>query len=568
MTARDRAGRFSCHEKTALVGERKPTLAFLRVSSMIAPAVLGIAFLFFVVVAYFSAQTWKVGQVVAVVALFLFTMVFLVLAAATLRTHGRWRQAYEQEAEALAAARERHQQLRFGDPAEDEDSESLRGLASLAERQLLDRGRVWRNVRVASLNPDAIVLNMVGWTNDNCLRVGEEELGPDEVPAPIPDEGLENPPDGVPPEAAPGEAAGPATPVAAGPSHRIAPEAIVYAFKEYPIATLSPVEKQLFFANVTGGDENFADQDRRGLCRVPLVYMGKFRVVQANEQAVSLAAMIPLEESQMQLLDPRTPGTWALYEQLPRDDHETFAALTPEKLQAVFSPQRMEQLIGIRLARPRYEQMVQQYLRDLREALPDDPPQRTWLEVRFTRPHVVPVDLDVEGPLPAADRPFTPDGRAQTPALVQKGPSVFARQGDEPGEDAADTALLDFASGDQLIRAGTAELVRRVFVRPLHDYQGFFNSSHADRLRVGDQISVAQRDKNALDAAAAEVNELREKYRAERERLSQDLAGYRREIQVLQGYLQALNRRYDRIRSEVNRRYLSAVSQPSPISAN
>ncbi len=504
---------------------------------MIGMAVLGLMLVFFFVVAYFAARTWHVGHVVALGALFVFTLVFFILASATLKTHERWRKAYERDKQALAQAIQTQTRLQFGDAANAEDEDSLRGVTELAKNQQLNRGRVWRNL-VLTPDPNAITLNTSGWTNDNCLKVGQEAEDVEAIPEPLPDEGVaaEN-------EGGPAVAGG-------GPTHGITENTFVYAFKEYPISTLTPAEKAYYFGKLETGEVNFADQDTRGLCRVPLAYMGKFRVAGVTEQSVSLAWTTPPDDGQRQLLGDR--GTWVLYEQLPRDSHGLFQGLNPQELQALFPANRMQQM-GLNLPPPAYDEMIRRYVRDYQQAQPTDPPERKWVEVKFNKPYKVAVDLEVEGETPPADRPFAAGGRAQVPQLMQKSPTEFA-----PG----DTAVLDYLTASQLIGDEFAERVREIYVRDLRDYQLLFDEAHADMLKLMDGIKVAQGDLNGLQKATEQLNAQGEKYRQEGVLLRQDLAGYQQELEQLSAYRDTLKSRFDYLRSEINRLYMSQATPP------
>ena len=113
---------------------------------MIGLIVLGLAFLFFLVVAYFAAQTWHVGHVVAMAFLFLFTLTTLYLTATLFRTNKEFHPKYTATTEKLKTAEKRSKELEYGSGSELIPTGTVSGERTLAKVESLARGRVWRNV--------------------------------------------------------------------------------------------------------------------------------------------------------------------------------------------------------------------------------------------------------------------------------------------------------------------------------------------------------------------------------------------------------------------------------------
>ena len=107
---------------------------------MVGLAVLGLAFVFFVVVAFFAAKTWHVGHVVALVFLFLGTLLFLFLTATLFRTHQKFHPAYQQSIAELQRLEETNRRLKYGEGGAEPDADSVTGLQGGARIDVLDTG--------------------------------------------------------------------------------------------------------------------------------------------------------------------------------------------------------------------------------------------------------------------------------------------------------------------------------------------------------------------------------------------------------------------------------------------
>lgn len=496
---------------------------------MVGLAVLGLAFVFFVVVAFFAAKTWHVGHVVALVFLFLGTLLFLFLTATLFRTHQKFRPAYQQSVAELTRLEESNRRLQYGAGGAEADADSVAGLQSLVRVEQFDRGRIWRNLR--RVPGDGILLSTAFWRNDGCLLVGKEPEA-DEMIEPVPDEDLAVDGD----EAAPADAAAAEPAVAAGPAgpvnaHGIQENQFLYAFKEYPIARfLTSAEKEFYFDSLEG-DTNYADQDTRGACRVPMAYLGQFRVAQSAEQTITLVPEGPLDPAQIQRMnDPRDPGSWVLYEHLPLD-RNAFTEVPGEKLAGLLPLQRLNQM-GIQLSQRTYDALLNDLLRDGQEVDErNTPPDRVEVEVEFLRPHTIVVDFEVEGDLPETDQPFTPDGRAQVKLLMQGEPSKFA---------VGQVARFDLVTAQGLINQGLAKRVKAVYRRQLRDFEFTLQDASTRIAVLRDETELARKDRDMLQAAIARLQDQIVQRREEIELLNSDLGGFDFEQQQLRKFASEL----------------------------
>ncbi len=344
-----------------------------------------------------------------------------------------------------------------------------------------------------------------------------------------------------------------AEPAVVGNPHGITENHFVHAFKEFPIAQfLTPAEKEYYFGKLEG-EENFADRDRRGDCRVPLAYLGRYRVVATTDQTVSLISDGPLDLAQRKMIGDQ--ATWVLYEQLPLDSHEMFAEVPLEQLRGLIPLDRFNQL-GVNILPAQYQAMLEDYLRDGKPADErSDRPEDMALTVEFVREHEVVVDLQVDGELPPADQPYDTLGRAQVRHLMQ-----FDAEGNSmpttkfsPGQ----IATFDYETGMGLVQQGVAKRVEVAvtYVRPLRQYEYDFDSFHSRRAKLHDQIAVAQRDLNALTKSTNTLHEQIVDYEAEEKLLAADLDGFTLEQRQLRQYMDQLQRRDGALKREINRLY-------------
>ncbi len=251
---------------------------------MMGLAILGVIALVYIVLAYMSARQWPVGQVVIVCFLFIGSLAFLVLVAATLKTQGKWRSQYEQAVKDIETQEQLKLKLRQGTAGGEPGEIQLRGEVN---RVLLERGRVWRNMKIASVGNGQILLDPSGWSDAGCGPAGSddsaaaEEAAPEEAPA---EEAAAEAPaedgaaagDAAAEEGAAGDAAAeapaegaaaPAAPPApAGPAngHGIELNAVVYAFKQAPLGSLPAPMRRVAMMAPKAADLSAGDASESG----------------------------------------------------------------------------------------------------------------------------------------------------------------------------------------------------------------------------------------------------------------------------------------------------------------
>ncbi|MCP4193585.1 MAG: hypothetical protein GY768_23475 [Planctomycetaceae bacterium] len=492
-------------------------------------AILGVLVLAFIALTVFSAKTWQIWHVVLMFALFIATFCFMAFAAATLKTQERWRTQYVRSTTDLKKAEDEQLLLTKGfllteDSISEADDPSLPQIQSDLRRLLVDRGRVWRNLAVASIGQGSITLDASNWGDEACYqqRAGGDEYDDfdDEPVEPIPAEG----------EAA---AAGTSKPLG------LQQNSIVFAFKEAPIAQLpSPLQQLLY------GDNPLAENDKQGFCKVPAFYLGEFKVTndpQADPNTVKLEPNLPLDKSQIEQL--QEGSSWVLYEVLPIDSHEATQDLTSEELQLWLPPMTEDQ--------DRYLAVIDQYVRDQKQANDMDPPERKWMKVRFTESKSD-IDVDVSEPTSMPDAPFDPSGRANADDLRQ-----FKTVGFEKGDE----VVVDFLTGQEFINQGIAELVEPIYVRQLRDYERFFRANLNQMDATRREIDVTDSDLAKLNEALADLRSQIQFSTNQRQLLTADRDGFKMEVAIIQQYQQALEQQWKALLSDLSRLYRANKQQ-------
>ena len=279
---------------------------------------------------FLGARTWHWGYVLLVEAIFLATVGFFLLAAETLRINGVLRSQVNKQEKELDNVTAQNQGLENGtedskvlaalsntDPPTKmpEDATAIRSIEQLDHELLIatrDRGRVWRNVIPAGVDPKT-----------GALRV--TFAAPPRPVAPNPD----SPDAGAAPAAAPVAVDG------------IKPDTVVFLFEDGPPQPLA------------------AD----GTPRSPQ-FLGEFTVGKpAPQQTAQQASLFPVHQMQPNDFETRrlaaSRGPWIMYETMPSDRYELYADLKEDQL---------KQLIP--------KQSLNEYLRNNTPATADDDPWR------------------------------------------------------------------------------------------------------------------------------------------------------------------------------------------------
>jgi hypothetical protein len=250
---------------------------------------LALAILASFVIAYVSARTWPIYQVVVVVMLFLATVAFFYLGARTLATHRSWRDLVQRQQQEIEQVHAQTIPLTGGTDAQ---GHRVSGKIPQLRNELETLAQARRGVYF-----DAIAESM----KDGVVQL---TLQPPKLPQPVDPNADPNAP-APPPEQPPAEQ--PGQPAEKAPfAHGLAANSVVFAFDSKP----------------------FAEGGR---------YLGEFKVTTAAEgsPAVQVQPNLPLTEAQMKRLQAAVKGTWTLYTTMPADDADVFAGLDDAARQAL-----------------------------------------------------------------------------------------------------------------------------------------------------------------------------------------------------------------------------------------
>ena len=458
---------------------------------------LGLLVLFSFFVAYLSARTWYVSHVLIVVGVFMASVAFFILAPATLQTQAEWRGLYSQLSASLKAEMAKTDELLHGDPNAAEPSlESLPGLRGALERAVLDRGRVWRNVQFQGARNNEIVLDMSQFGDANCVRLGlEQEDDFDLEPEPDPNA------------------------QATARQHGITENMILSAFQESSLVDLGqgPQGESLLNALLPGSE--LPMKDTQGVCRLPAYYMGEFEVSGVTDESITVTPTFVLTPDQINRINAAPGTTWSLYEIMPIDKHDIFAGVTAENMRVILS----EAATG--RSGEAYAALIDEYVRDNKEALPGDVEERTWTRVKFLKPYSMDVDAEGgdAGPLGMVERNFDTSGLAVSPLLRQGSPTEFA----------PDTiALLDAESARKLIEQEFCEPEgsQAIYRRPLRDYEFFYHDLALRFQDLADDSAIVQRQTLAVSEAKKEADREILYREGEKQRLAEDLSRFSAEL--------------------------------------
>ncbi|MGN6545142.1 MAG: hypothetical protein ACTHK7_08850 [Aureliella sp.] len=422
-----------------------------------------------------TARSWGILHTILLSILFIECWTFLFFSANVLDARLTGLKAYTETRDQLAKLQKENNVLTWGGDHISEDQVALVSLNSAVRRLTADRGRVWRNVSKLNIEGEQIRL----------------ELAPP-APPPVPgEEGM--------PVAEPAAAAAPA---AAGEVGSIPLEMVLYAFEQVP------------------------DENKRP---IPGAYLGEFKVAESNAAQVVLRPTAPLEPGQQQAV--QNAVTWSLYELLPQDSHDAFAAEGSQPTEdAVFG--RMDEallknlLSGIPEENGRRQAVIDSYLRDGTPALETDPARNVWFQVEVVKPFDIDVDSDEQANATIGGY-FDASGRT-VDIRIKRGENkrVSLPEGKQ--------LLLPQKQAGDMIAKGDVKLIQRVYVRPLNAYEKGFGHLKLRRDEVARLIETVNRRMAFLQEANQLGLAMTSEGLVEAQKLSADLEMYKKELAIIE----------------------------------
>lgn len=426
------------------------------------PIILVVAvllFLFFCFATYMFTKTWRWHHVTIAFFVFAAAMFYCYYASLSVKTRVAVLKEYDTQAKALERVTKEQEQIKYGDLhliVQKEDS--LRSIRHKVAREMLERGRVWRNCTPVG-----------GLQQDGTITLNVPQTAP-AAPAAAAVPGA-NADAAAAAAAAAGVPAGaaPAAPVAAAPAApqpiRLDPKTVLFCFLETQLPQAVP-------------PGNY-----------PSVFIGEFAVTATTDTTVTVRPLMMLPTQQN--------GTWSLYETMPIDAHGIFAARDVEPDEnhvfGVVNEQELRALLPKQQGQTDadYEAVIQSHLRDGTPATDQDPPENIWVQVKFLKEHEV--QVDAEATVSALDnRPYDNTGRAVVARLQRGEPAKF-----KPN----DFALFKQEYANDLIGQGISEKVKPIYIRKLREYEYSFHEINDRLTRLAADMERVQRNTAKLDDA-------------------------------------------------------------------
>lgn len=455
--------------------------------------VILVALTCFIVFLVKTARYWGVLHSILLCVLFIESWFFLYFTAGVQYERVRaTRDAYRFRQEAEKAIKD-GQVLRFGLVDAPYDSlEAVLPVQGQLERLTIDRGRVWRQ------------LGFVGSADNGVELVAQ---APQAAASDL-DDGTGQPPAAAAPAGSQGVS--------------LPQDLVVYAFEEkvddlgYPL---------------------------------PVFYLGEYRVTKSDPAtgAIGLQSTLPLHAMHRARIEAGT-SSWTLYEMLPIDSHQAFAAAGSEpNEETIFGRPDDEQIRQLLQGVP--ESTLNAYLRDGQKASDDDRPESIWEQINLLTDYQVDVDSDQSADATVSGY-FDQVGRSIDVRLKRNEPVSLA-----PGELRDNRVVVLESVARELIERGAAERVQRIFVRPLNDYLGIFNRFHAKRFELDERTKYYQFQNQLIDQANQAGQNMLAVRQKENQLLTSDLSGFQKEVQFLNSAVDQASADLDQLKKDLSSLY-------------
>jgi hypothetical protein len=467
---------------------------------------IGVLTLVYFFLVYMFVKTWRWFHVTITFFVYGASIAFLVYASITLKTHNAWRKMVVAQEKQVAQLKEERAKYLNGDLRRIVQEEpTLRDLQSGLNLVNVDVGRIWRGCQPGPAGPDGTVTVST-----------------------------------VPPGVAEAEAA---------PNH-IEAQTVLYAFTD------AGVPPQLAIPGLNSAAEQI----------FPRYYIGEFTATAATNTTVTLRPTLPVTNYERAIMG--IPGvTWTLYETMPVDGHQllatdpfadpdltknadevpVFGNMDTAFLTQLFaragkrSDETDEQFLQ------RFAKTLDQYGRDGKRAAADDPPDATWLKVRFTQPHEVDVDIPTETSLGAmSSEDFFDRGLAEIAVLRRNEPAKFKKN---------DVGVFSTEFANDLIGQGVCELIEPIYVRPLHRYDYKFREITQQLQRLSFETLLGQRDAEVAKATIGRTDAAIAYREQDRDKLKADLEKFQYERDQILAYRNKLKAHLDQQLAELSRLY-------------
>ncbi|MFM7927528.1 MAG: hypothetical protein ACKO9Q_07410, partial [Pirellula sp.] len=297
----------------------------------------------------------------------------------------------------------------------------------------------------------------------------------------------------------------------------------------------------------------------RGL--LPTIYLGEFVVSDANGGNIKIKPTGTLNPEQIAAIGSGQFQTWSIYELMPLDSHDAFAAegSKPDE-NSIFGRMDLTELstllkidpalasaepTGLKIQEAIKARALQSYLNDGSRPPEGTPPEQVYVRVEFLKDYTI--EVDAQEQRNATEGGFYDlSGRSVDARLKrgEEGAKVSFKQGDK--------IVFDSTTANDLGKQDVIKVVAPVFVRPLNDYEYAFRE-------VRRQITAALQDAVLIQRELAEMqksqgiadNQVR-LGQEERSKLDKDFAQYKKELDVISSEASRLQEESQTTRSEIS----------------
>ena len=435
--------------------------------------VMVISLFVFIYLIVVTARSWGILQTILLCFLFIECWTFLFGTAHVLDRRLADLKEFTTTRDKLVELQKSNHRLIWGGDNIGEEQEALVPLAGEVRRLTADRGRVWRGASKLNIEGENIRLELAAATPP---VPGQEELVAAE---PVP--------------------AAAAVPADSAPS--IPLDMVVYGFSQV------------------------MDENNRP---IPQYYLGEFKAIESTAGQVLLQPTSPLEPNQIKAINDET--TWSLYELLPQDSHETFAAEGSQASEDAVFGRMDEEMLGNLLADipeadGRRAKVLSAYVRDGQPAQESDPPRNVWLKVETLMPFELDVDSDEQANATVGGY-FDASGRTVDERI---------KRGEEKKVTLAEgtQVLLPQERANELIDRGQVKLIQRIYVRPLNAYEKGFGHLRNRRNEVLRLTQVTSRETAILEEANQLGIAMTSARQVEAQKLTADRDQYLHELSVV-----------------------------------
>lgn len=456
-----------------------------------------VSLILFIVFIVKAARAWGAFQIVLLSIIFIECWVFMVFTAGVHQERVLATVTASKEAKRLKDAVNGLDLLRYGNASDPDDSmTAVVPVQGKLDRLTIDRGRVWRQVTFIQHTPGQ---------------------GKDQVQLSLRAATVSAPADPNNPAPAP-------APAAAGRS--LPANMVLYGFHEQTTPEGQPL---------------------------PTYYLGEYKVVSSDEATgtATLESTRSLQKFQQERMKAGTES-WTLYELLPIDSHTAFTAegSSPSDDEVFGRPDEdklKELLAGV--PEEAMKAVMESYLNDGKRGGEADAPETAWYLVNLTKDLKRDVDSDQNADATLSGY-FDQSGRA-IDIRLKRGEVVSL----DPSTLKDNRIVVIESEAKKMVEEGVAQLVQKVYVRPLNDYEELFNNLSGQEFEVTEKIRYYQHQSSLIDTANQDGQTMLTERQKEKQMLEADLSNYKKEIDVLNAAVAEATNDLETLRKELSRMY-------------